>query len=246
MSQFVAIFWRELRGYCVTPVVYVFATIFVLLTGLLTFVVGGFFERGEASLSAPFFSWLPLLLAVFAPAIGMRIWADENRQGTLDLLFSHPIRLGTLVLAKFAAALVALCLPLLLTVGFVFTVIYLGDPDLQVIAASYLGAMLMAAGFTAISCACSAASRNQVISFVIAASLCLVLVLLGTERLANEVVRVFPWSRALVDSVTDLAVKKHFEGFRKGLIESRSLVYFAALTAAALFVNYVTLLRKKN
>ena len=245
MHTFLTIFWRELRGYYVTPVVYVFATIFTLLTGLLTFVVGGYFERAEANLSGPFFSWIPLLMALFAPALGMRIWADENRQGTLDLLFSHPIRLGSLVCAKFLAALAALCTALAITVTFVITTGYLGDPDYNIIASGYLGAVLIGAAFIAVSCACSAASRNQVIAFVVSATICLLFVLIGTERLANEVVNLFPGSATLVDSITTLAVKAHYDGFRKGFIETRSLIYFATFIATALFINYATVIKKQ-
>ena len=246
MHRFFTIFWRELRGYYVTPVVYVFATIFALLTGLLTFVVGGYFQRGEANLSGPFFSWIPLLMALFAPAIGMRIWADENRQGTLDLLFSHPIRLSSLIFAKFLAALAALCTALAITLSFVFTTSYLGEPDYNVIATSYLGAIPIGASFVAISCACSAASRNQVIAFVVSATLCLLFVLIGTERLSNEVVNLFPGSSTLVDSITTLAIGTHYEGFRKGFIETRSLIYFLTFIGTGLFINYATVVKKQG
>ena len=246
ISRFYTIFWREFRGYFVTPVMYVFAAIFSLLTGLLTFVTGGFFERGEASLSGPFFSWLPLLLALFAPALGMRIWSEENRQGTLDLLFSHPVPLGLVVLAKFAATVAALATALALTLSFVATITYLGSPDYAVIASSYLGALLIGAAFTAVACACSAASRSQVIAFVVASAICLAFVLIGTPRLANEMVTLFPGSASLVDAITTLAIKSHYDGFRKGLIETKSFLYFFTFIGGALFINYLVVQRKKH
>lgn len=246
MHSIYAVYLRELRGYFATPIIYVFTTIFLVIAGLLTFVNGGFFERGEANLSGPFFSWIPLLMALFAPAVGMRIWARENRLGTLDLLFSHPVQLQSLVLGKFLAALSALCAPLFLTVSFVFTVAYLGEPDYLILLSSYFGSVLVGAAFVAITCACSAVSRNQVISFVVSTALCLIIVLLGTSQLSNEMIVLLPGSRTAVDAISSLAIKPHFDGFRKGLIETRSLFYFITFIGAALLINYMTLLRKQR
>ncbi len=246
MSAFLSILWRELRAFYLTPVAYVFTVIFLILIGVLTFIVGGFFLRGEASLSASFFQWMPLMLALFAPAVGMRMWSDENRQGTLILLFSQPVSLMKLVLAKFFAGWIALSAPLILTIAYVVTVHYLGDPDENLIISGYFGAVLMGGSFIAISCLCSAAARSQVVAFIISAAICLALVLMGTSRLSNEFLTLFPGSRDVVDAITSIAVNKQYDGFRKGLIETRAIFYFFTLSGFALLLNYIIMLRKQS
>lgn len=243
--SFFSVFIREFRSLFATPVAYVFTAVFLFLAGLLTFVFGGFFQRGEASLAAPFFKNIPLLLALFAPCLSMRVWSSEYHQGTLDLLFSHPVSIPSLVLAKFFATLAALSVPLLLTLSFVFTTMYLGSPDYGVLASSYLGTILLGGAFIAISCACSALSRSQVVAFVLATTVCLLLVFLGGRSFSRELLSLFPESRFMVDSMAAIAVEQHFAGFRKGLIEVRSILFFLSLSGVALLANIIIILKKQ-
>src|SRR3954454_23256752 len=170
---------RELGAYFSSPLAYVFIVIFLLLCGFFTFMVGGFFERGEASLVRPFFDWHPWLYLVLVPAVGMRLWAEERRVGTLELLLTMPITAWQAIVGKFLASWLFLAIVLLLTFPIVITVNWLGSPDNGVIMAAYVGSFLMAGAYLAISCLTSAITRNQVISFIIAVVVCLLLVLCG-------------------------------------------------------------------
>ena len=246
MTNFLIILRKELRAYFTTPIAYIFSAIFLFLISTLTFTVGGYFERGEADLSAPFFQWYPLLLALFAPAIGMRIWADEHRQGTLDLLFSRAISLSCITLAKYAAAIIFVAVPLTLTCSIVLTTSWLGEPEYGVIFAGYLGSFLTALTFLSIACLCSALCRTQVTAFVIGVAGCMTLVLIGLPRVSSEIIASFPGSRVLVEAISSLGLNQHFANFRKGVIEFHSLIYFLIITISCLFFNYLVILRRQG
>src|SRR6478609_11580899 len=162
-----AIMKRELGGYFTSPVAYVFLVIFLLLTGFFTFTVGNFFERGEASLNS-FFTWHPWLYLFLVPAIGMRLWSEERRLGTIELLLTMPITAWQAIVGKFLASWLFLLLALVLTFPLVITVNMLGHPDNGVILCSYVGSWLMAGAYLAISCTTSAMTRTQVVSFIVA------------------------------------------------------------------------------
>src|SRR5947207_3900606 len=169
---------RELSGYFASPVAYVFIVIFLLLTGFFTFMAGGFFERGEASLVS-FFMWHPWFYLFLVPAVGMRLWAEERRVGTIELLLTMPITAWQAIVGKFLASWLFLGLALLLTFPVVITVNYLGSPDNGVILCGYVGSWLMAGAYLAISCITSAMTRNQVVSFIISVVICLFFILAG-------------------------------------------------------------------
>src|SRR5207247_5067285 len=209
-----AIARRELQVYFASPVAYVFIVIFLLMVGFFTFMAGGFFERAEASLIA-FFLWHPWLYLFLVPAAGMRLWSEERRQGTMELLLTMPITTWQAVVGKFLASWLFLALGLFLTFPLVLTVNYLGSPDNGVIFCSYVGCALMAGGYLAISCMTSAITRNQVVSFILSVVACLFLILGGfppvhefLSRLTNE-----PW---IVDGVAALSVITPFAEFQKG------------------------------
>src|SRR5947199_1649174 len=179
MRRTFAIFRRELAGYFATPLAYVFIVIFLALAGVLTFFVGNFFERGQADLQS-FFSFHPWLYLVLIPALSMRLWAEERRSGTIELFLTLPVRLSEAVLGKFLAAWVFAGIALALTFPFWITVNILGNPDNGVILASYFGSWLMAGAILAIGAAISAATKNQVIAFVVAAAAAFVLTVAGS------------------------------------------------------------------
>jgi len=158
---------RELGAYFSSPLAYVFIVIFLLLCGFFTFMVGGFFERGEASLVRPFFDWHPWFYLFLVPAVGMRLWAEERRVGTIELLLTMPITAWQAIVGKFLASWLFLALALALTFPVVITVNYLGSPDNGVILSGYVGSWLMAGAYLAISCITSAMTRTQVVSFII-------------------------------------------------------------------------------
>src|SRR5271170_3775834 len=188
---------RELGGYFSSPVAYVFIVIFLLLTGFFTFMAGNFFERGQANLDA-FFMWHPWLYLFLVPCVGMRLWAEERRVGTLELLLTKPITAWQAIVGKFLASWIFLLLALALTFPVVITVNYLGSPDNGVILSGYIGSWLMAGAYLAISCMTSAMTRNQVVSFILSVVVCLFLVLCGFPPVTDLMVR---WaSPAVIDT----------------------------------------------
>lgn len=238
MNTVTTIVKRELGAYFTSPVAYVFLVIFLLLAGFLTFTAGGFFERGEASLGA-FFGWHPWLFLAVVPAIGMRLWAEERRSGTLELLFTLPIATWHAIVAKFLASWLFIGLALVLTFPVVVTVNVLGDPDNGAIFAGYVGSFLLAGCYLAITCMTSAMTRNQVIAFILSVVVCLFLVLAGFNPVTDLLVR---WaSPAFVDTVAAFSVVTHFDGFQRGVIDTRDLVFFLSVIGFSLFATGVIL-----
>jgi ABC-2 type transport system permease protein len=227
---------RELAAYFSSPVAYVFLVIFLLLAGFFTFTAGAFFERGEASLSA-FFGWHPWLYLVLVPAVGMRLWAEERRAGTIELLLTMPITTWQAILGKFLASWLFLALALALTFPVVLTVNVLGEPDNGAIAAGYVGSFLLAGAYLALSCMTSAMTRNQVVAFILSVVLCLLLILVGFNPVTDLLAR---WaSPAVVDTVASFSVITHFDGFQKGVLDTRDLFFFLSVIGFALFATGV-------
>ncbi len=230
---------RELGAYFSSPLAYIFIVIFLLLCGFFTFMVGGFFERGEASLSSSFFLWHPWFYLFLVPAVGMRLWAEERRVGTIELLLTMPITTWQAIVGKFLASWLFLGLALVLTFPIWITVNYLGSPDNGIILCGYIGSWLMAGAYLAVSCITSAMTRNQVVSFIISVVLCLFLILAGFP----PVIRLlqgwaWPW---LVNVVTSFSVITHFDGFQKGVLDSRDILFFLSVIGFSLFSTSVIL-----
>ena len=244
MANVMAIFKRELGGYFTTPIAYVFAAIFVFLSGVFAFYLGSFFERGQADLVS-FFQFHPWLYLFLIPALAMRLWAEERRSGTVELLMTLPVSVGQAVIGKFLAAWCFAAIALALTFPMWITVNYLGDPDNGVILASYVGSLLMAGAFLAIGSCVSAFTRNQVIAFVVSAVICLVFVLSGYPLVLEFVSAFAP--EFLVETIASFSFLAHFNAISKGVIEARDIVYFVTLIAFWLFANAVVIdLRKAD
>ena len=236
MRQIWTISKRELSSYFTSPVAYVFLVIFLLMTGFFTFTAGSFFERGEASLAA-FFAWHVWVYLVLVPAVGMRLWAEERRSGTLELLLTMPVAPWQAIAAKFLASWIFLAVALALTFPTIITVNVLGEPDNGIIFAGYLGSLLLAGAYLAITCMTSAMTRNQVVSFILSVVLCLFLILAGFNPVTDLMTR---WaSPALIDTVAAVSVMTHFDGFQRGVIDLRDLVYFLSVIGFALFATGV-------
>lgn len=229
---------RELSGYFASPVAYVFIVIFLLLTGFFTFMVGKFFLRGEASL-ASFFLWHPWLYLFLVPAVGMRLWSEERRLGTMELLLTMPVSPWQAIVGKFLASWLFLALALALTFPLIFTVSYLGDPDGGVIFCGYVGSVFMAGAYLAVTCMTSALTRNQVVSFILSVVLCLFLILAGWPPVLDELVK---WADpGLVDTVAAFSVVTHFDSVQLGLLDSRDFIYFLSIMVFSLFTTGVIL-----
>src|SRR4029077_12010492 len=229
---------RELSSYFSSPVAYVFLVIFLLLTGFFTFTAGHFFERGEASLAA-FFGWHPWLYLVLVPAVGMRLWAEERRSGTIELLMTMPITPWQAIAGKFLASWIFIAVALALTFPVVITVNVLGTPDNGMIFAGYLGSLFLAGAYLAVTCMTSALTRNQVVAFILSLVACLFLLLAGFNPVTDLIAR---WaSPAFIDTVAAFSVVTHFDGFQKGVIDSRDLAYFLSVIGFSLFATSIVL-----
>jgi ABC-2 type transport system permease protein len=242
MSRVATIFRRELASYFATPLAYVFIVIFLVLTAVFTFQIGGFLERGQADLQA-FFRWHPWIYLVLIPAISMRMWAEERNSGSIELLLTLPVELWQAVAGKFLAAWVFAGIALALTFPVWLTVNYLGHPDNGVIVAAYFGSWLMAGGFLAVGMCLSATTRNQVIAFITAALVGFLFLLAGFPLVLDLVRGVLP--DPLVEAVASLSFLTHFEAISKGVIDLRDVVYFIALAGFGLMATALVLDMKK-
>lgn len=227
MNSFKAVFKRELKSYFATPLAYVFLVIFLFFAGYLTFKQG-FFEMRQADMRT-FFMNLPLLFVFMVPAVAMRLWAEERKVGSIELLFTLPITIRQAVLGKFFAAWLFIAIALALTFPMVITVCYLGDPDAGLIVTGYIGSLLMAGGFLAIGCFFSAVSKNQVISFVLSVVVCAVLVYAGMPTTMNYLSTFMP--AGLVSAIEGMSFQGHFESIQKGVLEFKDLAYFVLIIA---------------
>ena len=242
MNPIVTIFKREFVSYFATPIAYVFLAIFVFLGGIFTFYMGNFFDRGQADLQ-PFFQFHPWLYLFLIPALAMRLWAEERRGGTIELLLTLPVTISQTVLGKFFAAWAFSGIALLLTFPLWITVNYLGDPDNGAILASYLGSFLMAGTFLAIGACVSSLTRNQVIAFVVSAVVSLGFVLSGFPLVLDFFSAWAP--DFLVQAVSSFSFLSHFNAITEGVIELRDIVFFVSLTVFWLFANAVVIDLKK-
>jgi len=238
MSTIKALFRRELRSYFATPVAYVFIVIFLILMGTFTFYLGGFYERGQADL-APFFNYHPWLYLFLVPAIAMRLWAEERKTGSVELLMTLPVTPWQAVLGKFLAAWTFTGIALFLTFPIWVTVNYLGNPDNGAIFTAYVGSLLMAGGFLAIGSCISATTSNQVIAFVLTVVVCFGFLLSGFPLVLDLFSGWAP--QALVDAIASLSFLTHFESLSKGVIDLRDIIYFTLLIGAFLYANTIVL-----
>ena len=227
---------RELAGYFNSPVAYVFLVIFLLMTAAFTFLIGQFMDRNQATLQ-PFFMWHPWIYLFLVPAVGMRLWSEERRQGTMELLLTLPISLWHCIIGKFLASWLFLTLALVMTFPIWITVSYLGDPDHYVILASYIGSFFLAGAYLSITSVTSAFTRNQVISFILSVVICLFLVLCGWPPVTDVVETLAP--RSIVEFVAAFSVMPNVEQFNNGQIDSRAVIYFLSVIGFPLFATSV-------
>ena len=235
---------RELASYFATPLAYVYILICLLLANAFTFYLGGFYELGQADLGA-FFGFIPFLYLFLIPAIAMKLWAEERKTGSIELLMTQPVTLWDAVLGKFLAAWLFTGIALALTFPLWLTVNYLGKPDNGAILAAYLGSFLLAGGFLAVGSCMSALTRNQVVAFILGVVVCFLFVMAGFP-LVIDVFRT--WAPvALVDAIASLSFLTHFQSIAKGVIDVRDLLYFAMLIGLFLYATAIALeLRKAD
>lgn len=234
---------REFAGYFATSVALVFLTIFLLISGLLTFYVGNFFDRGQADLSA-FFTFLPWLYLFLIPAVAMRLWAEERRSGSIELLLTLPIPLAGAIIGKFLAAWLFIGVALVLTVPFWITINYLGDPDNGAVLAGYIGAWLMAGAYLAVASSLSGLTKNQVVAFVISTGACFMFTISGTPIVLDFF---SGWAPSWVlDMVANTSFLTHFQSISQGVLDFRDLIFFLTVTVFWLFVGAVIIDAQKS
>lgn len=242
MGNVATIFRREFAGYFATPVAFIFIIIFLALAGSFTFYLGYFIERGNADLQT-FFLFHPWLYLLLIPAVSMRLWAEERKQGTIELFLTLPISLTEAVVGKFLAAWAFVGLALALTFPMWITVNVLGEPDNGVIAAGYIGSLMMAGAYIAIGSCLSAFTKNQVIAFVITITVCFLFTAGGSSAVVGLVQGWAP--EAVVKAVQSLSFMTHFQNISKGVIDLRDAIYFIALIIAWLAANVLVVDLKK-
>lgn len=234
MRNVSVIFRREFASYFSTPLAYVFIVIFLGLNGALTFYLGRFFERGQADL-ASFFTFHPWLYLFLIPAVAMRMWAEERKTGTIELLMTLPVSTFQAVLGKYLAAWTFIAAALILTFPMWLTVNYLGNPDNGIVLASYIGSLIMAGAFLAIGACISALSKNQIVAFIVAAAVCFLFLSSGLDM----VLAFFRgWApEFVVDAISSLSFLTHFTAITGGVIDLRDFIFFASVIALSLFIN---------
>ena len=225
---------RELKGYFRTPLASIFLLVFLALSSGMTFFLGMFFERDQADLTA-FFSWHPWLFLVLMPAIGMRLWAEERRSGTIELLITLPVTNTQLVVGKFLASWIFTLIALILTMPIWITVNYLGEPDNHVILISYFGSWLMAGAFLALTSCLSALTKNQVIAFIISSISGFVLIMAGFNLVLSAV---RSWSpNWITETISSMSFLSHFSRIQMGVFDLSTLVFFISMIILCLWVN---------
>ena len=242
-----AVLKRELRSYFESPVAYVFLVVFLMLTAFLTFAVGRYYENGQADLRA-FFVWHPWVYMILVPAAAMRLWSEERRSGTIELLLTMPITLSQAIMGKFLAAWLFLAIALVLTLPVLFTTMYLGSPDLGVALTGYIGSFLLAGTYLSVGMLTSAMTRNQVISFVLSVVICLFLLLAGWPPVTDFLVRAVqdrPGLEWLVHGVAAFSFMPHYEAVQRGVVALRDLVYYVSVIMFMLFATHLVLENRK-
>ncbi len=243
MKRMWAVMKRELAGYFTSPVAYVFIVIFLLLCGFFTFSIGRFYEIGQADLRA-FFEWHPWIFLFLVPSVGMRLWADERRDGTIELILTLPVSLSELIVGKFLAAWIFLGSALALTFPIIITVGYLGEPDFGAILTGYIGSLLLAGSYLSVGCMTSSLTRSQVISFVLTVVICLFLLLAGWPPVTDFL---SGWAPAwLISVVEGFSFMHHFADMERGVLDIRDLIYYLSVMGFMLLANGVILQSRRS
>lgn len=242
MSSISAIVNRELNSYFATPIAYVFIVIFLIMSGVFAFYFGHLFERGQADL-IPFFNFHPWLYLFLVPAVAMRLWSEERNSGNIELLMTLPVNKMDWVLGKFFAAWLFIGLALLLTFPMVISINYLGHPDNGLIFASYVGSFLLAGGFLAIGSCISAATKNQVIAFILSVVICFLFLMSGFPLVLNFFKIFLP--QMMIDAIASTSFLTHFDSITKGVLDLGDLAYFSITITLWLFATVLIIDMKK-
>jgi ABC-2 type transport system permease protein len=246
LENTLAIFKREFLSYFNSPVLYVIVVIFLLAAHGFTFFFGRLLDSDNASLTQAFFFWHPWIYIVLAPAVGMRLWSEEHRLGTFELLMTMPLSPWQAIIGKFIAAALVWAIGLALTFPVVLTVFYLGDPDPGPIVTGYVASYLYALGCLAVTSAVSAYTRSQVVCFIVSVAVCILLTLIGFPGIVDTVVRAAPdWMEGGLRFISYLSFMDHFFEMAKGIFVFRDVLYFLSVIVVALIFTHLGLRSKR-
>ncbi len=242
------IFKRELRSYFTSPIAYVLFVVFLGISNALSFFFTGVLEGGEADLFLPYFQYLPWYLILIAPAVGMRLWSEEQRLGTMELMLTMPLAPWHAILGKYLAAAVVLFTMLVLSFPIVWTINFLGEPDNGVIMSGFVATFFVALCFLAVTSFVSAMTRSQLVALLISVAVCLVLWLGGlphiSEMLMNlKGVWLIAWP--LLKLVNAVGVMPHFTELAKGVLGLRDIIFFLTFIAFCLFATSTAIRLKR-
>ncbi|MEC9376000.1 MAG: ABC transporter permease subunit [Pseudomonadota bacterium] len=243
MNTTLAIARREFRSYFSTPLAYVFIVIYLALSSWFTFYLGGLYERNQADL-LPFFNYQPWLFLILIPSISMRLWAEERKTGSIELLMTLPISMWQAIIGKFFAAWLFTSIAIFLTFPLWLTVNYLGSPDNGAIFAGYIGCIFLAGAFLSIGSCISAANRNQVVAFIVTILVCLIFLLSGFPMVLDFFSGWAP--KLILDAIAGLSFLSHFTSISKGVIDIRDIIYFVIIISGWLYANTLVLEIKKG
>ncbi len=244
MKDVWTIYKRELGSYFGQPIAYAIIVIFLLLSMVFTFTLGNFIEAGDASLTYSFFLYLPFVLMVLVPAVGMRLWSEELRSGTVELIGTYPISLWSVILGKFKAAATVWLIAIALTFPIWITVNWLGEPDNLAIISGYIGAFLLACTFLAITLLVSAFTRDQVICLIVSSAICIGLVFATFDPFVRQYSKTF--SPEVKDAITALGVWDHFLSLARGAFRLQDVLWFASIIIASLLGTSAILSAKRS
>jgi len=243
IRNILAVFKREFSAYFSSPIAYVIIVIFLLMSMGFAFWVGDLWNSGDASLTWTFFFWLPWFFAILGPAVGMRLWADEHREGTIELMLTMPIAPWHAIVGKFLAASLVWLVSLALTWPIVWTIQYLGEPDMGPIWTGYLGAFLYASSCTAITMAISAFTRSQIVCLIISVAICVGLLLIGYPQIVEKFMKMMPAN--VVEAIASFSLMSHFLDMTRGVVVFRDLFYFLTVIVVCLVITSIAIRAKR-
>jgi len=239
MGATVSILRRELGAYFNTPIGYVFMSFFLLVS--CAFYASSLFMQGVAEMRG-YFGLLPIFFLFFVPAISMRLWAEERKLGTLELLMTMPIKTWHAVLGKFLAGMLFIMITLALTIHIPITLKVMGNPDMGPIIGGYLGAMVLGMIYLSIGSFASSLTGDQIVAFVIGISINFLFFLMGYTPVIEWLKEISP---ALAGFIQRFGVDYHFESISRGVVDTRDIIYALSVTGFFLFLNVMVIERRR-
>jgi len=233
MHQIIQIFKKEFKDYFVSPIAYIVISVFLLVTGWFFFTT--FFIYNQAGLRN-FFSLLPMMFSFVIPAVTMRLFSEEMKLGSYEILMTMPVTFRDIILGKFLAGVVFVAAMLLPTLAYPICIAFMGPLDWGPVFGGYIGAVLLGGAFCGIGLFASSLTRNQIVAFIIGMVICFGLTLI------DKMMFFFPQS--LLSVIGYLGANFHFQNIAKGIIDSRDVLYFLSVIFISLYATHLAMQEK--